>query len=78
MAKHVKLPGWVPIHKYMSKAMLGGIKTLAWLATDKESELAEAIQDYFPDEHRVLFVEALREIGVLAQEALKRQPEEDQ
>jgi len=79
MGKHINIPGWLKIHNYLSVPMLGSIKTLAWLATDLDnSPLAEQIQDYFPEDQRETFSAALREIGILAQDALKKHEKQEE
>ena len=74
MGQHVKLPGFVPLNKYMNQYALGAIETLAWLTLDPESPLVDEIQERFPEEDRDRYLVALKEIGVLAQEALAASP----
>lgn len=72
MPKHVNLPGFVPLHKYLSPAALEALNGVCWLAISEKSDLSEAIQDRLAPEGRDQYVEALREVTVLAQEALKK------
>lgn len=69
MAKHVKLPGFFPLHKHMSLHVLESIELLAWLTVDAESPVADAIQEQLPVSNREEYLEAIHEIGVIAQEA---------
>lgn len=69
MGKHVKLPGFVPLQNYLSLKVLQGLELLAWLTVDDESPLADAIRDQLPEDELGEYLEAIKEIGVLAQEA---------
>lgn len=69
MAKHVRIPGFVPLHKYMSKAALETLELVTWLGSDTESPVYEAIRESLPTEEHA---EALDELAIIAQESRKK------
>lgn len=72
MAKHVKLPGFVPLHRYMSLEALEELERLCWLATADKSPLKAEIAVYIPEEDREERLMAIHEIGVIAQSARRK------
>jgi len=70
MPKHVKVPGFIKLDKYISSEALQGIATLAWLATDPKSPLRVTIGNYISDDNKDERLAAIREFGVVAQQAL--------
>jgi len=70
MPKHVKVPGFIKLDKYISSKALHGIATLAWLATDPKSPLRVTIGNYIPEDDKEERLAAIREFGVVAQQAL--------
>lgn len=72
MATHVKLPGFVPLHKYLSRTVLEELERLCWLATAKDSTLKDQISNFIPQEDRAERLAAIHEIGVIAQQARKK------
>jgi hypothetical protein len=74
MSKHVKLPGFFPLHNHMSLEVLESIELLAWLTVDGASPVSAVIQEQLPKKNRDQYLEAIHEIGVIAQEArIKKQ-----
>ena len=69
MARFVKLPGFVPLHNYLEREALIGLELLAWLTVDEESPLKALLQEQLPEENRDNYIQAVKEIGVIAQEA---------
>ena len=74
MGQFVKLPGFVLLENYMTLEVLSALELLAWLSVDEDSPLKALLQEQFPEGDRNNYVDALKEIGVIAQEArIKKQ-----
>ena len=69
MGQFVKLPGFVLLENYMTLETLSALELLAWLSVDEESPLKSLLQEQFPEEGRDDYVNALKEVGVIMQEA---------
>jgi hypothetical protein len=75
---HVKVPGFVPLHKYMSREVLEALEILAWLVVadgegdGEESPMWQVLQNQLPVENRQAYIDAIKEIGIVAQEARER------
>lgn len=69
MAKHVRIPGFIPLHKYMSRPALETLEQITWLGSSQESPMYKALRAHLPTEDHL---EALDELALIAQEARKR------
>ena len=73
-SKFVNLPQFVKLEKYITKPVLQEIHRLCWLATDDDSPLRDALQDYVPSDNREERIKGIHAIGKIAEEALGRLP----
>jgi len=67
---HVSIPKYIPLHQYFDEEALTALHQVGWLI--ESSELKEALELELTIEQR----RALRELAVLAQEALERLEEQ--
>jgi hypothetical protein len=65
---NIKLPGYVPVYKFMSLRALSAMEILCWLATDDDSPLAARIQEFLPEDKRNEMIDAVAQVGVVFQE----------
>ena len=69
---YVNLPGFVPLHAYLKLEALESLELLAFLAVHDDSPLKGILQEQLPEENRENYIDAIKEIGVIAQEARKK------
>lgn len=75
MGQHINLPGYIKLGPpFLSKEVLEEIQRYAWLLTSEDSpaELREQLRALIPAAERDHRIGAVRELGVVAQDALKR------
>lgn len=63
---HISIPKYVPLHTYFDEEALTALQQVGWLIHSEESELRSSLEEALTVEQR----KALRELAVIAQEAL--------
>jgi len=71
---HVNLPKYIPLHMYLDEEALTALHQVGWLVHDEQSELKPKLEYELTIEQR----KALKELAVLAQEALDKLKEREQ
>lgn len=71
---HVKLPGYIPLHKFLSKTVLEEIERWAYVATVDTAPLHREYLRLIPEKDREERLSAIKEIGLIAQKAKRQMP----
>ena len=69
---HVNIPKYIPLHQYCDEEALNALLQFGWLVHDPQSDLKERLELELTIEQR----KAIKEIAVVAQEALDRLEEQ--